>query len=199
MNGKPMMIVENSRAISLKEARKAIASFVKLHSLEDSSPEALAVTNRERLSLVSEEIIENLSTIHVAIDEEVSGENSSVSGSPFGKQKVTAKQSESSSQVNGDSSVNTDTNLGKSSSTSSSSSSQVGNGKALHKEMEKQAGADSESSDNAEEQRSKSEKKDKKSKSEKMDKKEKKEKKDKKRKSESGEKTPKTKKLKTKE
>ena len=69
------MIVERSRAISLKEASKAIASFIQAHSLENSSPEALAVTNRERLSLVGEEIIENLSTIRTVIDEEVCGES----------------------------------------------------------------------------------------------------------------------------
>ena len=188
MNGKPLMIVERSRAISLKEASKAIASFIQAHSLENSSPEALAVTNRERLSLVGEEIIENLSTIRTVIDEEGCGEHNSRSGSPIVKQKVIAKSSLSSRQLD------TGTDF-ENEEASSSASTTVGtrNKDALHKELEKQAGADSESSDEAKELKSKKEKKEKKTKKEKSEKKEKREKK---RKSESGEKTPKTKKVK---
>ena len=69
MSRQLMMISEKSKSLELGETSRLLKEFIKLKSLGDSS---LAATNRERLSKVSEETIERLSTIQAAIDEEIS-------------------------------------------------------------------------------------------------------------------------------
>ena len=203
MNSKPLVSVVKAKGISLKDAAAAVKSFINKHSLEDASPEALAVTNRERLSLVPEEIIEKLTTVHTAIEEEVSGETNSRSPSPFVRQKGVADEM----GVNTSSSPRANSGSGRKNLMMSATKAGE-NGKALHEDLENQAEDESGSSasrskvskkeragDN-ESENSSIRKEEKKSKKDKKGKKEKKEKKDKKRKSSDGEKTPKSKKAK---
>jgi hypothetical protein len=89
MNARPLVVIEKTAAIPVKDALKMVSSFTKA-ARDRMDNQGLDLTNRERESAVSQDVLEHLVMIQSALEDELSwlqdgrgsGKDSQASASP---------------------------------------------------------------------------------------------------------------------
>ena len=70
MNARPLVVIEKSAAVPMKDALKMVRSFTKA-ARDRMDNQGLDLTNRERESAVSEDVLEHLVMIQSALEDEL--------------------------------------------------------------------------------------------------------------------------------